>query len=210
MASWLSAHVWYGIAAALLVWFHGGGRSDTTMGLALNALSYFVIGSGLLGAFFWAFGPTWLTRAERELTIEKALGLCEHFARKVRAAQEALTNAPQRRELALAEASNLEQQVTEAKDAKGDSKDKKLAKAVKAAEKDLKAAKGAVKAADKEMASLPGDIKILTGQQRLVQREARRLNRYRTLLRGWRLFHVPCSVVLLALVAVHVISIYYY
>jgi hypothetical protein len=210
MASWLSAHVWYGIAAALLVWFHGGGRSDTTMGLVLNALSYFVIGSGLLGAFFWAFGPTWLTRAERELTIEKALGLCEHFARKVRAAQEALTNAPQRRELALAEASNLEQQVTEAKDAKGDSKDKKLAKAVKAAEKDLKAAKGAVKAADKEMASLPGDIKILTGQQRLVQREARRLNRYRTLLRGWRLFHVPCSVVLLALVAVHVISIYYY
>ena len=46
------------------------------------------------------------------------------------------------------------------------------AKAVKAAEKDLKAAKGAVKAADKEMASLPGDIEILTGQQQLVQRAA--------------------------------------
>ena len=210
MSCWLSAHIWYGIAAALLVWFHGGGRCGSTMGIALNALSYFVIGSGLLGAFFWAFGPTWLTRAERELTIEKALGLCEHFTRKVNAAQEALTSAPQRRQAALAEATNLEQRVSAAKAAQGDSSDKKLAKAVKAAEKDLKAAQGQVKATDKEMASLPVDIDILRGQQQLVRREAARLDRYRVLLRGWRILHVPCSVVLLALVAVHVISIYYY
>jgi len=210
MSSWLSAHVWYGIAAALLVWFHGGGRCGSTMGLALNGLSYFVIGSGLIGAFFWAFGPTWLTRAERELTIEKAIGLREHFARKVRAAQEALNSAPERRELALAAVGDSEQQVSAAKAAKGDSKDKKLAKAVKDAEKQLKNAKGDVKAVDKEIGSLPGDIEILKGQQQLVRREAARLNRYRTLLRGWRILHVPCSVVLLALVAVHVLSIYYY
>lgn len=210
MASWLSAHVWYGIAAALLVWFHGGGRCGTTMGLTLNVLSYFVIGSGLIGAFFWAFGPTWLTRAERELTIEKALALREHFARKIGAAEQALSSAPDRKQTAEAQIGELEQKVAAAKAAAGDGKDKKLKKAVKDAEKELKKVQGEIKAIDKEVASLPTEISILRGQGDRVRKEASRLERYRTLLRGWRILHVPCSVVLLALVAVHVISIYYY
>ncbi|MFT4843936.1 MAG: hypothetical protein ACJA0V_003017 [Planctomycetota bacterium] len=210
LASWLSAHVWYGVAAALLVWFHGGGRCGTTMGLALNALSYFVIGSGLLGAFFWTFGPTWLTRAERELTIEKAFSLREHFDRKVTAAEELLASAPARKQAATAQTSELEQRVAAAKSAAGDGKDKSLKKAIKDAEKELNKAQGDVKTIDKEVASLPTDIWILKGQRNRVRKEAARLDRYRTLLRGWRILHVPCSVVLLALVAVHVLSIYYY
>jgi len=210
LSCWLSAHIWYGVAAALLVWFHGGGRCGTTMGIALNALSYFVIGSGLIGAIFWAVGPSCLTRAERELTIEKAFGLRDHFARKVKAAEAAMTSAPDRRQTALAEVSGLEQRVAQAKAAKGDSKDKALAKAVKEAEKALKSAKGDVKTIDKEMASLPSDLDVLKGQQDRVRKEAARLGRYQTMLRGWRLLHVPCSVVLLALVTIHVLSIYYY
>jgi len=208
LSCWLSAHVWYGVAAALLVWFHGGGRCGTTMGLLLNALSYFVIGSGLLGAFFWVFGPTWLTRAERELTIEKAFALREHFARKVTAAEQVLASSPQRRQAAFSAATVLEQRVQAA--AADDGKDKQLAKANKDAEKDLKKAQGEVDAIDKEAASLPGELTILKGQRDRVRKEAARLDRYRTLLRGWRILHVPCSVVLLALVLVHVISIYYY
>lgn len=210
MSCWLSAHIWYGVAAALLVWFHGGGRCGTTMGLALNALSYFVIGSGLIGAIFWAVGPTCLTRAERELTIEKAFGLRDHFARKVKSAEDALASAPDRRQTALAEMGGLEQRVASAKEAKGDSKDKKLAKAVKDAEKALKSAKADVKAIDKELEILPSELEVLKGQRERVRKEAARLGRYRTMLRGWRLFHVPCSVVLLALVTIHVISIWYY
>jgi hypothetical protein len=79
LAAWLHAHVFYGFAAALLVWFHGGLRCESTMGTLLNGLSYFVIGSGLLGAFLWTFGPTWLTRAEREMSIEKAWALARHY-----------------------------------------------------------------------------------------------------------------------------------
>ena len=210
MSSWLSAHVWYGIAAALLVWFHGGARCETTMGLLLNALSYFVIGSGLLGAFFWAFGPTWLTRAERELTIEKAFALREHFDRKVAAAEQQLACIPQRRQAAITEASVLEQRFQAAKAAAGDGKDKALSKAMKDAEKEFKKAQGDAQAIDKEAVALPTEVAILKGQRDRVRREATRLDRYRTLLRGWRILHVPCSVVLLALVAEHVISIYYY
>lgn len=210
MASWLSAHVWYGIAAALLVWFHGGGRSGSTMGLLLNGLSYFVIGSGLLGAAFWALGPTWLTRAERELSLEKASALRGHFDRKCAAAAEALATAPSRREQAAADVEAKAATAAAATAAAEGSKDKQLTKAKKEADKDLKKAKAAVAAIDKEAATLPEELQVLEGQRDRVRRESARLERYRLLLRGWRLFHVPCSIALLALVAVHVLSIWYY
>lgn len=157
LAAWLHAHIYWGFCAALVVWFHGGVRIGSTMGLWLNGLSYFVIGSGMLGALLWTFGPTWLTRAERELSIEKAFALREHYARKVAEANAAVMNAT--------DVDNVTRRV---------------------------------------------DLQILQGQLASVQTEAARLGRYRALLRGWRLVHVPCSVLLLALVAVHVLSIYYY
>ncbi|MFK7743192.1 MAG: hypothetical protein AB8H80_22950 [Planctomycetota bacterium] len=210
LAAWLSAHVWYGLAAAFIVWFHGGGRCGTTMGLWLNALSYFVIGSGLLGAIFWSLGPTWLTRAERELTVEKAFGLREHFDRKLKLAQSTLDSIPSRREAASKAIADAEAQAAAAKSSAEGRKDKKLQKAVKEADKAVKKAKSEAAGIDREEQVLPGELNVLRGQRQRVRREAARLERYRLLLRGWRLLHVPASIVLLALVTVHVVSIWYY
>lgn len=157
LAAWLQSHVWLGVAAAIVVWFHGGGRIGTPMGVLLNVLSLVVIASGIAGALLWSAGPAWLTRAERELTIEKALALTEHYARKVTACEA---------QLAAASPEDAER--------------------------------------------LRSELDILRGQQQLVHAEAARLGWYRSLLRGWRLFHVPVSVLLLALVAVHVVSIHSY
>src|SRR5262245_2191495 len=157
LASWLHAHVFYGFAAAILVFLHGGLRSESTMGLLLNGLSYFVIGSGLLGALLWTFGPTWLTRAEREMSIEKAFALARHY------------------DACVVEAATARSSATGV---------------------------GAEKAS-RELATL-------VGQRHQVQVELRRLGRFRDLLRAWRLLHVPASILLLALVGVHVLSIWYY
>ncbi|MBX3463731.1 MAG: hypothetical protein KF830_11200 [Planctomycetes bacterium] len=157
LAAWLQVHVWLGIAAALLVWWHGGLRSGSTMGLLLNGLSLAVIGTGLLGAALWTFGPTWLTRQERELSVEKVHALEQHFRRKVAAAAAALREAD-----------------------------------------------------EAAAAALRRDLATLTGQQELVQREARRLWLWREALRLWRLVHVPCSTLLLALVGIHILAVWYY
>lgn len=210
LAAWLSAHVFYGVAAALLVWFHGGLRTGSTMGLLLNGLSYFVIGSGLVGALLWTLGPAMLTRAERELSIEKAFALREHFARKVALAEAAQASLPARRDAANVAIAAAEQRVAAAEAAAQGGGDKQAAKAVKDAQKELKDARAALQKLDDEAVALPRELAVLRGQEAGVSREAARLDRYRLLLRGWRLLHVPCSVVLLALVAVHVLSIYYY
>lgn len=157
LAKWLHAHVYLGLAAALIVWFHGGLRSQSTIGLLLNVLSYVVIGSGVLGAVLWTVGPTWLTRAERDLSIEKAHALAAHYDRKVAEAVAALQQSGETNATALRR-----------------------------------------------------DLATLTGQRELVQAELRRLGFFRELLRFWRLAHVPCSILLLALVGVHVVGIWLY
>jgi hypothetical protein len=216
LAAWLHAHVFWGFAAALIVWFHGGFRSGTTMGLLLNVLSYTVLATGALGAVLWTFGPTWLTRAERELSVEKACALREHFARKVREAE----NAPQTRAAdaaaAAAAAATAAADAERAAAAPGLA-DKALEAAKKLAKKTADEAKKAQTKADAardaiaaETERLRPEIATLRGQAAAVAAEAARLLRFRMLLRGWRLVHVPCSVVLLALVGVHVLSIWYY
>ncbi len=216
LAAWLHAHVFWGLAAAVIVWLHGGGRCGTTMGLLLNAASYFVIGSGIVGAVMWTFGPTWLTRAERELSVEKAFALRSHFERKLAeartlpetraadaaAAAAAAKTASEAAERAAADPALQGKELDAAKKAA-----KKAADDAKKAQAKAETAAGAIAA---EQQRLLPEIATLEGQSRAVRAEATRLLRYRALLRGWRLLHVPVSVVLLALVAVHVLSIYYY
>lgn len=216
LAGWLHAHVFYGVAAAAIVWFHGGGRCGTTMGLLLNALSAFVIGSGLVGAVLWTFGPTWLTNAERELSIEKAFALRDHYARKLAEAQAWPRTRAQDAAAAAATARAAAEAAAQAAAAPGLA-GKELETAKKAQKKTADDAdKAAKKAADaaaaiaSETERLRPEIATLAGQHEAVRREAVRLARYRLLLRGWRLLHVPASIVLLALVAVHVLSIHYY
>jgi hypothetical protein len=216
LAAWLHAHVFWGVAAAAIVWFHGGGRCDTTMGLLLNALSYFVIASGVVGAVLWTFGPTWLTRAERELSVEKAYALREHFARKLAEAR-AFPETRAKDAAAAAAAAKAAADEAERAAANPALQGKELETAKKAAKKAADDAKKAATKAETAAASVAAEterlrpeVATLEGQARAVRTEAAKLLRYRALLRGWRLFHVPCSIVLLALVAVHVISIWYY
>ena len=255
------------------------------MGLLLNVLSYFVIGSGLIGALLWTFGPTWLTRAERELSVEKAFALRDHYEQKLdearrkpqrdveaavtavadaqRAADEANADAartarsPAELEAArkkafekAAELQRLQRWIAESRaavtttpsaQATADDLQEKLEAAQSGAEKALADSQrterttaeqtAAKKAAQKKVDDvgkakkkaddlqaglgaaqerLQADVAVLSGQLATVRREAARLGRLRTLLRGWRVLHVPCSVLLLALVAVHVLSILYY
>ena len=39
VATWLHAHLYYGLAAGVLVWLHGGGSFESPMGATLNITS---------------------------------------------------------------------------------------------------------------------------------------------------------------------------
>jgi hypothetical protein len=185
LAKWVHAHVYYGMAAALVVWFHGGGRVGSPMGLWLNVLSALVILTGLFGIVLWSLGPRWLTRRERELPTEKAFAFHEHYRRKVHEQVEKLSGG---------EDPDLPPHV--AKTLVGG--------------KDLSTEQRETLRALANNSSPIRDLLVLLGQQKRVDQEWGRLRRFRIYFNAWRWIHLPCSALLLALVITHVFSIWHY
>jgi len=157
VAKWMHAHIFYGLAAAGVVYLHGGMTFTSPMAWLLNGLSLLVLGTGVIGIGFWAFGPAWLTRCEGDLSLEKAYALREHFARKI---------------------SEAEKEVREG--------------------------------APAEVQPKLADLAILRSQARCLETEWRARARVRFWINAWRLVHVPASIVLVAVLAVHVLSVWWY
>ncbi|MBI4607129.1 MAG: hypothetical protein HY721_34630 [Planctomycetes bacterium] len=84
MAKWVHAHLYYGVAFALLVWLHGGGSMASLLGAVLTVSSAVVALTGIVGILLFARGPVWLTPKEPDLGYEQCFALSEHLERKVR------------------------------------------------------------------------------------------------------------------------------
>lgn len=97
VALWLGAHIGYGALFAVAVALHGGGFGHTLIAKALTLTSIVVVGTGVLGAVMWSVGPRWLTREERDLTIEECHALGQSMGKKVRAAVAELDETGRRR-----------------------------------------------------------------------------------------------------------------
>lgn len=183
MARWLHAHLYYGVAACALAFLHGGGRFDTPMSIAINSLVLLVLASGIVGIFLWAWGPGWLTREERDLSIEEAFVLERHYARRVEA---------ERAQIAAVEPALAS---TWASGSGGADLVARLAGACGGGAEGEKRAR---------------DLMALAGQGRKVRAELARLERVRFLINAWRPVHIPASIALLAAILVHVIAIWLY
>lgn len=183
-ARWLHAHAYYGLGAGLLSFLHGGARFETPMGVALNGLTILVLASGVVGLGLWMAGPAWLTREERDLSIEEAFVLDRHYARKLEAERARLAET----DPALAA------EYAASRPAAADLGAR------------LQAACGG--GADGEKRSR--DLLALAGQRRRVASELRRLERVRFAINAWRPVHLPASIALLAAILVHVVSIWLY
>jgi hypothetical protein len=188
VARWLHAHFYYGVAAAVIVWLHGGGNFDivaSPMSFLLNFTSYLVIVTGLIGIFLWAFGPGLMTRRERDFSIEEAFAIETSLQRKIKAALEG--EDPTVRA------------VFEDVMRSGAS----FAERAQAALRSL---------AEKQPDSLPHyrDVMALLGQENRVGRDLAGMTRIKLLMNWWRAIHVPIAVFLVGLLIVHVISVWWY
>ena len=155
------------------------------MGFWLNLLSAVVIVTGIFGIGAWTFGPTYLTRREREVPTEKAFALRDHYGRKVK---DQITKLSAEDPPVLSE--QLLGILTAGRNPSAEERD-------------------SLQTLARESGSIR-DLMVLLGQHRRVESEWRRLRAIRRWMNTWRLVHVPCSVLLLALIVPHVFSIWYY
>ncbi len=180
MFHWMHAHLFYGLAAGVLVFLHGGGALQAGLGGVLTVLALVVVGSGLVGIWFWATGPARMTADERDLSAEKAFALHENLERKVRAAYDDVDES-------------LRAEVRSLEDAGEDF-----------------AARAKALLAKSAGASGLTDLFALLGQRRRVAAELRRLMRRRSRMHAWRVLHIPVAIVLAAAVVVHLVSVLRY
>lgn len=180
MFRWMHAHLYYGLAAGVLVLVHGGGALQAGLGGILTVLGLVVVASGLVGIWFWATGPARMTAEERDLSAEKAFALNENLGRKVDAALEKV--APE-----------LHPALRALESAGGTFDEQARQLLVQNA-----GAPGLT------------DALALLGQRHRVSAELQKLMRGRLRMHAWRVLHIPVAIVLFAAVAIHVVAVLRY
>lgn len=189
-ARWMHAHLYYGAGAGVVTFLHGGGSFASPMGILLNGLTALVVGTGFVGLGFWLWGPKWLTKQEADLSTEEAFALDRHYTRRIRAALKQNEDGTD---------------VDPDDDAEETMSITRAIKPVRA--KDLARLTESARA---DGAEREQDIATLIGQHRRVRAELERLQRAKFTMNAWRVVHVPASIVLLAVIVAHVVSVWFY
>jgi len=182
---WMHAHLYYGLAFGLALVLHAGLLPSSEFGLGLQGIGVWVLVTGLVGIVLWALGPSWLTRREKDLTIEAAHAISTTLERKRAGAIESLPPDLGARITALSGKAELKEQ-------------------------DIAATLEAGKGQDPEVTANFVDLVALLTQERLVRREYRALAKVRMSFMWWRYLHIPAAIVLGLLVVVHLWTVLKY
>ena len=183
VARWMHVHAFYGVAFGALLLMHAGTGPLSGFGLVLAGLGYLVFVTGLIGIVLWSLGPRWLTRREKDISIEEASALRASLRRKRVAALEQI-DAPIRKRL----------QSIVGKSASDQARVRSTLRELAAVHVDQR-----------------HDIQDLTAlivQEQAVAGELSALRRLRASFMAWRMIHIPAAILLTGLVAVHLLTIW--
>jgi hypothetical protein len=198
LEDWLSAHVYLGLALAILSTLHAGFQVGWNVHTALYVLMLIVIVSGIFGVYFYVRFPLLLTENRRGMTTEIMLTQIADLDREVRQLAMGLDNDTN----AIVLRSTQEQIIGQT-----------LFEQLRGYDPDC--ATGAARAFVARSASSGEDTRRRQLLTRLVRKEellhrARRDVQLRCLLRFWLMFHIPFSIAALAALVIHVVTVFYY
>lgn len=198
LEDWLSAHVYLGLALAVISTLHAGFQVGWNVHTALYVLMLIVIVSGIFGVYFYIRFPMLLTENRRGMTSEIMLTQIADLDREIRGLAMGLDDATNAAVLKATQervvGSTLLRQLA------GTYADSATSEARRFIEK------------SGEKSSAVNRRNLLT---RLVRKEellgrVRRDVQLRSLLRVWLMFHIPFSIAALMALAVHVVTVFYY
>jgi hypothetical protein len=198
LEDWLSAHVYLGLALAVIATLHAGFQVGWNVHTALYVLMLIVILSGIVGVYFYIRFPMLLTENRRGMTTEIMLTQIADLDREIRQLAMGLDDATNAVVLKASQdtviGSTLAQQL------RGFDPDCQTAKARVFVERSD--GKGEDTRRRQLLARLVRKEELLARVRRDVQ--------LRCLLKIWLVVHVPFSVAALVALVVHVVTVFYY
>lgn len=204
LESWLQSHVYLGLLSAVLILLHTGFRFHDRVALAAFAVLLLVVGSGFWGAVLYTAVPRRLTEVESNLTAQEVSEQLNQLARTM-ARLAAGRSAPFQQVCQGLLAESVPRPLAGWKilfgaqlERRGDRGDgpapwaAHLARVPPAEQQELR------------------QLLVLSRQRTELHQRFVAEQRYRNLLDVWLYLHVPLSIVLVALVAAHLIAVFYY
>jgi hypothetical protein len=199
LEDWLSAHVYLGLALAVIATLHAGFQLGFNVHTALYVLMMIVIVSGIIGVYFYIRFPSMLTENRRGMTMEIMLTQIADLDREIRQLAMGLDDATNTAVLKASQDTVVGETMIQQLRGYDD-------------ECLTAAARAFVERSETKGEEGAGRRQLLT---RLVRKEEllkriRRDVQLRCLLKIWLVFHVPFSVAALMALAVHVVTVFYY
>lgn len=198
LEDWLSAHVYLGLALAVISTLHAGFQVGANVHTVLYVLMLIVIVSGLFGVYFYASFPALLAENRRGMTADMMVTQIAELDRELRQLAMGLDDATNAAVLTATQETVVGGSML--RQLRGADPECETTKARRFVE----ASSG--RGEDTRRRQL---LTRLVRKEELLHR-VRRDVQLRLLLRAWLMFHVPFSIAALAALAVHVITVFYY
>ena len=193
LKAWVSAHVWLGLALAVIATLHTGFQFGWNVHTLAFALMMLVIGSGLWGVWLYQRLPRRLS-ANRAETSERAMAAM--LAENGRALADAARHLADR-DAALVEAAIRAPAMATTLLGRLAGRVRRCGTAA------------ALAGLDASDPGLAGVRALLEGRARLLA-QLRENVRLKSWLQLWLLLHVPATVALLAALLAHIVSVFFY
>jgi hypothetical protein len=201
LQGWLSAHVYLGLSLIIVATLHTGFQFGWNLHTLAYSLMMVVIASGFFGIYAYARYPRLMTENRRGVTTDEVYSDIGELDRECR--QVASTMPDEIASLVLVSCDETRVGGSIFRQLSGDDLTCGTARAFEGI-RDLAATSGATHG---------GDIRkliALLGKKSTLLRTIRRDVQLKAMLEIWLYFHVPLSFALLAALAGHVFSVFYY
>jgi hypothetical protein len=202
LEAWLQSHLYLGLLAAVLILFHTGFRFQDRVAIAAFAVLLVVVLSGVWGALVYTSVPRRLTEVEGDLAPAAMAEQLNQIARTM-ARLAASRSAPFQKVCQGLVAESVPERLAGWKLLFGAGRGKKTRDEASPWAAELVR----VPAAEQEDLR---QLLVLARQRRELLQRLLAQQRYRNLLAVWLYLHVPLSIVLVALVAAHLIAVFFF
>jgi len=201
LKAWTSAHVYLGLSLLVIATLHTGFQFGWNVHTLAYALMVLVIASGIYGIVVYATLPQALSDNRRELTRSQMLDALAAIDRQLEAAAQPLGRADADWVIAAL-----------AQDTFGHGLVARLTGRYRTCRTDraLVALAGPADAPDVPLAPEHERVVALLRKRQGQLAQIRRHMRLRALLEVWLYVHVPLTVLLLAALTAHIVSVFYY
>jgi len=202
LEAWLQSHVYLGLLAAVLILFHTGFRFQDKVAISAFAVLLVVVVSGIWGALAYTTVPRRLTEVEGDLTPVDMGEQLNQLARTM-ARLASSHSAPFQKVCSGLLEELVPERLAGWRGLFGAGRKRKGGDAAAPWAAEI----GRVPAAEQEELR---QLLVLARQRRELHQRLLTQQRYRNLLDVWLYLHVPLSIALVALVAAHLIAVFFF